>query len=83
MIKILSWVPFREITVHRWWIREGVGTKADNGNKREREFNAIIQLRKVDLEAMWLKGLRDFEEGGLSVLFRETMWWIKDWKERI
>ena len=60
-----------------------MGTKADNGNKREREFNAISQLRKVDLEAMWLKGLRDIEEGGLSVLFRETMWWIKDWKKRM
>ena len=44
-----------------------MGTKADNGNKREREFNAIIKLRKVDLEAMWLKGLRDTEEGGPSV----------------
>ena len=60
-----------------------MGTKADNGNKREREFNAIIQLRKVDLEAMWLKGLRDTEEGGLSVLFRETPWWIKDWRKRM
>lgn len=60
-----------------------MGTKADNGNKREREFNAIIKLRKVDLEAMWLKGLRDTEEGGLSVLFRETMWWIKDWRKRM
>lgn len=60
-----------------------MGTKADNGNKREREFNAIIQLRKVDLEAMWLKGLRDTEEGGLSVLFRETTWWIKDWRKRM
>lgn len=64
-------------------MREGVGTKADNGNKREREFNAIIQLRKVDLEAMWLKGLRDTEEGGLSVLFCQTVWWIKDWKKRM
>lgn len=60
-----------------------MGTKADNGNKREREFNAIIKLRKVDLEAMWLKGLRDTEEGGPSVLFRETMWWIKDWRKRM
>ena len=60
-----------------------MGTKADNGNKREREFNAIIQLRKVDLEAMWLKGLRDTEEGGLSVLVRETTWWIKDWRKRM
>lgn len=46
-------MPFRAITLYTAGrMREGVGTKADNGNKREREFNAIIQLRKVDLEAM-------------------------------
>ena len=30
---------------------------------------------------MWLKGPRDTKEVGLSVLFNETIWWIKDWEK--